>query len=185
MLSLNKVMVTGRVTRDAEVRFLPSGTAVTTFSVAVNRRFIDSKTNEWREETLFLDVETWGKLAERCGEVLKKGTPVYVEGRLRSDSYENREGQRVTKIKVVAERVSPFEVPGRATEPVPEELNGDFDASSLPPAEASPKKPQGGTSPGAPVQGTGQQGQSRSPVDGLDFDSPSSGQRSVDDDIPF
>lgn len=185
MLSLNKVMVTGRVTRDAEVRYLPSGMAVTTFSVAVNRRFLDSKTNEWREETLFLDVETWGKLAERCAEVLKKGTPVYVEGRLRSDSYENREGQRVTKIKVVAERVSPFEVPARGTEPVPEELNGDFEANSLPPSEVSPKGAKGGMSASAPPQSAGQQPQGKSPVDGLAFDSPSSGQRSVDDDIPF
>lgn len=184
MLSLNKVMVTGRLTRDPEVRFLPSGMAVASLGIAVNRRYKDTKTDEWKDETLFLDVEAWGKLAERCGE-FKKGIPVYVEGRLRSDSYENREGQRVTKIKVVAERVASMEARGKEAEVVADDLNGDYEASSLPP-NAGTSRPQGGTSSAAPPSlGTGASPQQRSPVNGLAFDPPAGGKPSVDDDIPF
>lgn len=112
MLSLNKVMVTGRLTRDPETKYLPSGMAVTSIAIAVNRRFLDSKTNEWKDETTYLDVETWGKMAERLAETLTKGKPVFVEGRLKTDSWE-RDGQKHSKLKVVADRVSPFEVPSR------------------------------------------------------------------------
>lgn len=159
MLSINKVMVTGRLTRDVEIRYLPSGNPVANFSIAVNRRYLDPKTNEWRDETTFLDVEAWGKLAERCGEVLKKGRPVYVEGRLRQDTWE-RDNQKQSRIRIVAERVAPFDVPSRA--------DGEPSADLGEPAEG-PSKPAGGTPP------------SSAPSNGLDF----SASNNVEDDIPF
>lgn len=100
-LNLNKVMVTGRLTRDPETKYLPSGTAVTTLSVAVNRRFQD-KSGEWRDETMFIDAETWNKLAERCAEGMRKGQEVYVEGRLKQETWE-RDGQKRSAIKIMAD----------------------------------------------------------------------------------
>ena len=181
MLSINKVMITGRLTRDPETRYVATGNAVLNFSVAVNRRYLDNKTNEWKEEVLFLDVEVWGKLAERLSETLKKGTPVYVEGRLRADTWENREGQKQTRLRVVAERVSPFEVPTRG-EAVSEELRGDYEANSLPPADPAggrTQRPAGGSSQTAAPSSP------KSPGERLAFDSPSNAPNSVDDDIPF
>jgi single-strand DNA-binding protein len=113
MLSINKVMLTGRLTRDPETKYLPSGSAITNLSIAVNRRYQD-KSGEWKEEVSFLDIETWGKLAERCAETLTKGRPVYVEGRIKQDSWE-KDGQKQSKIRISADRVSPFEVPSRGT----------------------------------------------------------------------
>ncbi len=173
MLSINKVMLTGRLTRDPEIRYTGSGQAVMSFSIAVNRRFLDARTNEWREETLFLDCEAWGKMAERLGEVLRKGTPVYVEGRLRPDVWERSDGQKVNRIRVVAERVSPFEVPSRGE--VVADVNGDYEANSLPPPNSS-------AGPPTPPPTSQQQ---KSPNSRLVFDPPASPAGGVDDDIPF
>lgn len=183
MLAINKVMITGRLVRDPETRFTASGQAVTNFSVAVNRRFLDSKTNEWRDETVFLDVESWGKLAERCSETLKKGRPVYVEGRLRADTWENREGQKQTRIKVVAERVSAFDVPARG-EVASDDLAADVEPNSLQPGtETSPSPARHSSSPvGRAPTGTSRPA---SATDGLAFDSPDDKEPNVEDDIPF
>jgi single-strand DNA-binding protein len=190
MLSINKVMVTGRLTRDPETRYVSSGTAVANFSVAVNRRYLDNKSNEWKEETLFLDVEAWGKMAERIAESLKKGTPVYVEGRLRSDTWENREGQKQTRLRIVAERVTPFDVPGRG-EAGAEDLGGDYEANSLPPADSGSAGRRGPSGPAAGPSGPrsappNPDSRPRSPGKGLAFDSPGgASEGGVDDDIPF
>ena len=101
---MNKVMVKGRLTRDPEIRYLPSGTQVTSFSVAVNRRFKD-KDGNWEEEAYFFDVETFGGLAERLGKQLSKGNQILLEGSLRQDRWENQAGEKRSKIKIVAERV--------------------------------------------------------------------------------
>ena len=99
MLHINRVMMTGRLTRDPETKYLASGNAVTNLSMAVNRRYMD-RNNEWKEETFFLDIETFGKVAERAAETLRKGRPVYVEGRLKIDSWE-RDGQKQYKTRIV------------------------------------------------------------------------------------
>lgn len=104
MLEINKVFLLGNLTRDPEVRYLPSGTMVTAFDLAVNRSFKD-RSGETKQETLFIRVESWGKTAEFVSEYLKKGRRVFVEGRLRSDSWETREGQRRSRIMVHAERI--------------------------------------------------------------------------------
>ncbi len=103
---LNKVFLIGRLTRDPEIRFLPSGSQVTSFSIAVNRAYKTKDSDEWKEETYFFDVEAFGYLAERLGRQLSKGTQVLVEGSLRQDRWESQSGDKRSKIKVVADKVN-------------------------------------------------------------------------------
>mgnify|MGYP001773695643 CR=1 FL=1 len=102
---LNKVLLIGRLTRDPEIRYLPSGMQITSFSIAVNRRFKD-KGGNWQEETYFFDIETFGGLAERLGKQLSKGHQIFLEGSLRQDKWENQAGEKRSKVKIVAERVT-------------------------------------------------------------------------------
>jgi single-strand DNA-binding protein len=104
LLQLNDVRLVGRLTRDPEVRYTPKGQAVARLDLAVNRRFKDS-TGEWRDDTTFAPVTVWREAAERCRERLKKGSPVYVEGRLRSTSWETKDGQKRSGIEVEAYRL--------------------------------------------------------------------------------
>jgi single-strand DNA-binding protein len=104
MASFNKVILMGNLTRDPEVRYTPSGTAVTDIGLAVNRYWFDKQANERREETTFVDVTLWGRQAEVAGEYLAKGRPVLIEGRLHLDSWDDREtGQKRSKLKVIGE----------------------------------------------------------------------------------
>lgn len=104
MPDVNKVILAGRLTRDPELRYLPSGMAVCKLGLAVSR-FYKSKDGEKREETMFINVTTWGKTAEYTNEYLRKGRPVLVEGQLRSNDFEDKSGQKRTVIEVNAERV--------------------------------------------------------------------------------
>ncbi len=103
---LNKVFLIGRLTRDPEIRFLPSGSQITSFSIAVNRAYKTKDSDEWKEETYYIDVDTFGYLAERLGKQLSKGTQVLIEGSLRQDRWETQTGEKRSKIKVVADKVS-------------------------------------------------------------------------------
>jgi single-strand DNA-binding protein len=102
--SLNKVFLMGNLTRDPELRYVPSGSAVATFTVAVNRSYKDS-TGDKKEEVSFIRVVVWGKMAEICGEYLTKGRPVLVEGRLKSRSWEDQSGQKKSALEVIANSV--------------------------------------------------------------------------------
>lgn len=105
MASVNKVILVGNCTRDPEVRYTPKGTAVADIGMAMNRYF-SSDGGERREETTFVDVTLWGRQAEVAGEYLKKGRPVYIEGRLQLDSWDDKNtGQKRTKLKVVGEQM--------------------------------------------------------------------------------
>ncbi|MEW6719286.1 MAG: single-stranded DNA-binding protein [Thermodesulfobacteriota bacterium] len=104
MVTFNRVILAGNLVRDPETRFLPSGTAVTGFSVAVNSRYKSKATNEVKEEVSFFDIVVFGKMGENCAEYLSKGRPVLVEGRLRQRSWET-DGQKRSKIEVVADNV--------------------------------------------------------------------------------
>jgi single-strand DNA-binding protein len=104
LLQLNDVRLVGRLTRDPEVRYTPKGQAVARLDLAVNRRFKDN-TGEWREEATFVPVTVWRDAAERCRERLKKGSAVYVEGRLRSSNWETKDGQKRSGIEVEAYRL--------------------------------------------------------------------------------
>lgn len=103
MANLNKVFLIGNLTRDPELRYTPSGVSVCTLRLAVNRRFT-TRQGENRDETLFIDVTVWGKQAEVCSQYLSKGRPVLIEGRLRQETWTGSDGQKRSKIGVVAER---------------------------------------------------------------------------------
>jgi len=94
----------GNLTRDPELRYVPSGTAVANFSVAVNRSYKDNA-GEKKEDVSYIRVVVWGKMAEICGEYLAKGRPVLVEGRLKSRSWEGPDGQKKNALDVVATSV--------------------------------------------------------------------------------
>ena len=105
MASLNKVMLIGNLTRDPEIRYTPKGTAVAELGLAVNRRYT-AENGEKREEVTFIDVTLWSRLAEIAGEYLKKGRPVYIEGRLQLDSWDDKAtGQKRSKLKIVGEEM--------------------------------------------------------------------------------
>ncbi len=103
MASYNKVMLLGNCTRDPEVKYTPKGTAVTDLGLAVNRVYT-ADNGEKREETTFVDVTMWGRQAEVAGEYLKKGRPVFIEGRLQLDTWDDKQtGQKRSKLRVVCE----------------------------------------------------------------------------------
>ncbi|MEM9018450.1 MAG: single-stranded DNA-binding protein [Verrucomicrobiota bacterium] len=103
MPNLNKVMLIGNLTRDPEVRYTPKGSAVTDIGLAINRNYtLDD--GERREETTFVDITFWGRQAEVIGEYMKKGRPLYVEGRLNLDQWEDKNtGQQRSRLKVIGE----------------------------------------------------------------------------------
>jgi single-strand DNA-binding protein len=101
--SVNKVILVGHLGRDAETKFTPGGTAMTKFSVATNRRLKDQQSGEWRDETDWSNVVLWK--AENLANYLTKGKQVYVEGRLQTRSYEDKDGKKVYSTEVVAEDV--------------------------------------------------------------------------------
>jgi len=103
MANLNKVMLMGNLTRDPEVRYTPKGTAVAEIGLAINRYF-SAENGEKREETTFVEVTLWGRQAEIAGEYLRKGRPVFIEGRLQLDTWDDKQsGQKRSKLKVVGE----------------------------------------------------------------------------------
>ena len=103
MASFNKVMLLGNLTRDPEVKYTPKGSAVTDLGIAVNRTYTTDG-GEKREETTFVDVTMWGRQAEIAGEYLKKGRPVFIEGRLQLDTWDDKQtGQKRSKLRVVCE----------------------------------------------------------------------------------
>ena len=123
MVSFNRVIVAGNLTRDPETRFIPSGTAVTEFAIAVNNRYKSKVSNEQKEEVYFFDVVVFGKMGENCAEYLSKGRPVLVEGRLRQRRWE-QDGVKRSKIEILADNVQ-FLGSGRGSQE-----SGGFSASS-------------------------------------------------------
>ncbi len=102
--SFNKVLLLGNLTRDPELRYIPSGQAVTSFTVASNRTYL-AASGEKKEDVSFIRVVTWARLAETCNEYLKKGSQVFVEGRLQSRSWEAQDGTKRSAVEVVASGV--------------------------------------------------------------------------------
>jgi single-strand DNA-binding protein len=104
MASYNKVLLMGNLTRDPEVRYTPKGTAVAKLGVAVNERYTTAE-GEQRESTTFVDVDVWGKQADTISQYLSKGSPIFIEGRLRLDTWDDKEsGQKRSKLKVICDR---------------------------------------------------------------------------------
>lgn len=103
--SLNKVMLIGNLTRDPQLKFTPTGTAVCTFGIATNRSWVPSDGSDRQEETEFHNIVAWAKLAEICGELLHKGDKVYVDGRLRTRKWQTQEGQERVNTEIVIDNM--------------------------------------------------------------------------------
>ena len=103
---VNKVIAIGNLGQDPETRYLPSGAAVSNFSIAVSETWKDKQTGEQKERTEWINVETWGRLAEVCAEYLRKGSQVYIEGKLQTDSWDDKDtGQKKYRTKVRADNI--------------------------------------------------------------------------------
>ncbi|MCI0530171.1 MAG: single-stranded DNA-binding protein [Nitrospira sp.] len=103
MISYNKVILIGNLTKDPEIRYTPNGTAVASFRLAVNRRYKQGE--EFKEEVCYIDIVVFGKQAENCGQYLNKGSGVIVEGRLQERRWDTEDGQKRSKHEVVAQTV--------------------------------------------------------------------------------
>jgi single-strand DNA-binding protein len=173
MASLNRVMLIGNLTRDPEVRYTPKGSAVADLAIAVNRNYT-AESGEKREEVTYVDIVLWAKLAELAGQYLKKGRPVFIEGRLQMDQWEDKQtGQKRSRLRVVGENMQFLDSrrdSGNNAEGGEESHGGGGGGTpsysrNRPPAGRPQSKPQG--------QGGDEFGEG--PItDGLD-----------DDDIPF
>ncbi len=134
MVGLNKVMIIGNVGTDPEMRFTPSGSPVTSFRMATSRSY-NSQEGERKQETEWFDVVTWNRLAENCNQFLTKGQRVYVEGRLRTRSWEGQDGQRHQRTEIVANQVLFLDrrpagtMPDKTLDAVPED---DIEAGDIP-----------------------------------------------------
>ncbi|MFZ1219368.1 MAG: single-stranded DNA-binding protein [Chthoniobacterales bacterium] len=141
MASFNKVILLGNLTRDPEVRYTPKGTAVTDLGLAVNRSYT-AENGEKREEVTFVDVTFWGRTAEVAGEYLKKGWPVFVEGRLQLDSWDDKQsGQKRTKLKVIGENMQMLGAPRGGGSGGGDEEGGSRSSRPAPPPKAAPSAP--------------------------------------------
>ncbi|TWU14065.1 Single-stranded DNA-binding protein [Symmachiella macrocystis] len=171
MASYNRVILIGNLTRDPEVRYIPSGTAVSELGLAVNRTWFDKQSNSRKEETTFVDVTLWGREAEVAGEYLSKGRPVLIEGRLQLDSWEDKQsGQRRSKLRVVCERMQMLGSRGDGGGGGGGRSGGGGGYSG-----SSSQSGYGGGDPG-----------SQAPPQGDDFGPPSGGGGNVpDDEVPF
>ncbi len=183
MANFNKVILVGNLTRDPELRRIPSGTAVVDLGLAVNRTFT-GKDGERREEATFVDVSVWDRQAETCAEYLKKGSPILVEGSLKMDTWDDKStGEKRSKLKVHAERIQFLgRREGGPSGPGPDD---EYSAPTPAPRESAPRRPapdprgvgngpsRGGyNSPPAPASTR------RAPTPPADSDAD-------DDDIPF
>jgi single-strand DNA-binding protein len=107
MSNANSVHVVGNITRDPELRFTPTGQARASFGLAVNRRWQNRQTQEWEEATSFFDVTCWGDLGDNVSESLANGARVIVIGRLEQRSWETDNGEKRSKVEIIADEVGP------------------------------------------------------------------------------
>jgi single-strand DNA-binding protein len=162
MAYLNKVLLIGNLTRDPELRVTPKGTAICQFGLAVNRQFKD-ESGATRDETAFIDIEAWGKQGELVSKYLQKGSPAFVEGRLKFDSWEDKQsGQKRSKLKVVLENVQFLS-------------RGGGGAAASPGAGDTPAAAGTDDAPAEPV----------SPPARASAQPPGPAPQKVDDDVPF
>ncbi len=157
--SVNKVLLIGNLGRDAETKFTPSGASVTKFAVATTRNWKDKQTNEWKEETNWTNVVLWQQ--ENLSNYLTKGKQVYVEGRLQTRSYDDKDGKKVYTTEVVADEV--ILLGGRA------ESGGGFEGGNQAAARTGPPNRSRGA------------GAASAPPSDDDFP----GTQITDDDVPF
>jgi single-strand DNA-binding protein len=162
--SVNKVILVGHLGRDAETKFTPSGAAATRFSVATSRRWKDQQTNDWKEETNWTNVVLWRQ--ENLANYLTKGKQIYVEGRIQTRSYDDKDGKKVYATEVVADEV--ILLGGRG--------EGGFEGGGATGAGGGPAGGPGGARGSSRAKGAGSGG-------GMDDDPGPMG--ISDDDVPF
>jgi single-strand DNA-binding protein len=133
MANLNKVLIIGNVGTDPEMRFTPNGNPVTTFRIATSRVFTNAE-GERKQETEWFTVVTWNKLAESCNQFLTKGRRAYVEGRLRTRAWEGQDGQKRSRVEIVADRV--LFLDRQPVAPLPEEAKEEAGAAGASDVEA-------------------------------------------------
>ena len=104
LLQLNDVKLSGRLTRDPELKLTSKGQPVCRFDLALNRNYKDTN-GEWQQEVTYVSIVAWREAAQRCADRLKKGSPVYVDGYLKSRAWETKEGQKRTSLEVIAQRI--------------------------------------------------------------------------------
>jgi len=139
MASLNKVLLIGNLTRDPEVKMLTSGRPVCNFGLALNRNFKDSEGNK-REEVTFVDVECFGPRAEAVGRFFNKGRAIFVEGRLKLDQWESKEGEKRSAIRVVLDNFEFVDAGKSDSNPTSITKSSDVDRSAEKPAARSPQE---------------------------------------------
>lgn len=125
---LNYVALLGRAVADPDLKYTPKGTPVLNFRMAVDRRYKDPTSGEWKNDPSFFSVSVWGQSAERMGEVMKKGSAVLVEGRLRSRSYETQAGEKRYVVEVMANRT-------QCLDKLPTTPRAEGEAGAVPPPE--------------------------------------------------
>ena len=167
MASFNRVILMGNLTRDVELRYIPSGTAVTEITLAVNDKRKDAN-GQFVEETTFVDITFWGRTAEICNEYLGKGSGILIEGRLKLDQWDDKQtGQKRSKLRVTGDRMQMLPRGGGGG-------GGSFqDSNPAPPAQSFQQQPHG------------DQGAQQFQSEPAPFDNPPSSPPPVDDDIPF
>lgn len=141
MASYNRVILVGNLTRDPELRYIPSGTAVSEIGLAVNDRI--KKDGQWVDETTFVDVTLWARTAEIANEYLSKGSSILIEGRLKLDSWETNDGQKRSKLRVIADRMQMLGSRGGggrdgSLQPVADQAESDNGPPQQPPQDHIP-----------------------------------------------
>lgn len=158
MPNLNKVLLMGNLTRDPELRYLPSNMAVVALGLAVNRRW-KNQAGEQGEEVTFIDCECFGKTAEVINQYFRKGKPIFIEGRLKLDQWQDKEGHNRSKLKVVVENFQFIESKGGdAGDHASQESSGGYQAPAAPQQSRGPQPPRkpmqagpGGPPPHQPI----------------------------------
>lgn len=168
MASLNKVILMGNLTRDPQVRYIPSGMAVADLGLAVNHTWFDKQTQQRKEEVTFVDVTAWGRTAEIAGEYLSKGRSVLIEGRLKLDTWQDKtSGQNRSKLVVVCETLT---------------MVGGRQDGGPPPGGGGGGAPAGQRRPSPQPQAQQQSDYEPSPADSF-YDTPA--HDVPNDDVPF
>lgn len=191
MPALNKVFIMGNLTREPVLKYTPRGSAICELGVAVNRRYT-TESGEQKDEVCFVDVDVWSRQAEYCGKYLQKGAPIFLEGRLRTDSWEDKEGKKRSRLKVTAERVQFLgSQGGRGGAPV--DNYEDSSSQQAPPRDSPPQQIQRQQAYSQPQPPQQQKGFTPPPPPRQSVDEPPpmpppevfSQENEPEDDIPF
>ncbi len=149
-VAINRVLIGGHLTRDPEVRFLNAGTdrsnAVANFAIAINRRF-KGNDGQMKDEVAFVDIEAWGRTAELVGQYLTKGRAVFIEGHLKLDQWQDKEGKNRQRLKVVAESVQFLDSSGKSAAATPAPVEGVGADGAAPAAKPARTTPAGDDEP--------------------------------------